>query len=711
MLMPVDEDRCYSYDEEAMAAAWRLFVNTGTVDEDVVRPMVARSWIRCRAAGVNPWSSDFPPLNERLLAEKCAKFSHSIEANEPVMQVLLALLKCNVSLMDQENFVFMFMTPLPHYPRTLGSYQHENLLGTGNSTVVAYERCPVRIEGFETYRSVSQGYSGVSAPYLDVDGEYFGAMNLNSPFGPLPPQALEMCASGVDLVGELFLLGHGMWHRLRSVEFFQPLVDLMPNPVVFLDTHGRILLANKAMSSYVPGYDNFSYGSQSLSAYLDTKKTPLKSILADSDEGEIPRTVFFKPSVKRRTVKELQCSNKSEVRFRNGLHFLVLVFDELSTQMAQEKIRVREYTRPCAVSNRFVDDERVDYIGESDEWKAVDRIVDRISSVNANAFILGETGTGKELVARAIHNRSGRPGSFVVINCGAIPRDLFAAELFGYESGAFTGAKEGGSVGKIEAADHGTVLLDEIGEMPLDLQVGLLRVIQEREVTRLGATESKPLDVRFLAATNQNIAQMIETREFRADLYYRLSSIEINLPPLRNRIDDVPLLAEYFNKCLSKALCLEYSPFNSDVLDALTFYAWPGNVRELRNAVERCLILAGTGGKVTLEHLPAHIVNAGSISKAFVPAVYTDALTETEKDAALRSQKGGSSQPIELSDFNKSGLSPQEADERERISRLLLEANGNLSKTASALGVSRTTLYKRLKYYRLRLRLVVEIDD
>ena len=149
------EDAGYVYDEKAMAAAWRLFVNTGVVDESVVRPMIARSWRRCRAAGLSPWSSDFSPANDALLKEKRRAYAHPVEANEPVMQVLMALMKCNVSLMDQEGFVFMFMTPLSYYPRTMGTYQHENLLGTGNSTVVAYEKRPVRVEGFEGYRSVS----------------------------------------------------------------------------------------------------------------------------------------------------------------------------------------------------------------------------------------------------------------------------------------------------------------------------------------------------------------------------------------------------------------------------------------------------------------------------------------------------------------------------------------------------------------------------
>ena len=698
----------YSYDEKAMATAWRLFVNAGVIDEDVVRPMIARSWLRCRAAGVNPWGAAFPPANQQILREKRAHFKHSVDSNEPVMQMVMALLKCNVSLMDHENFVFAFMSPLQNYPRTYGTYQHESVFGTGNATTVAYECRPVRIDGFEHYRSVAQGYSGVSVPFLDVDGEYFGALCMNSPFGPLPSYALELCIAATYLADDLFIAGRSMWSMLQSLEFFRPLVNIMTQPVVIVDPLGHILLANNAMEEYLPGYADFAYGEQSLSAYLD-KKTPLKWVMNEPiGNGKHPKVLFRAP--RKRTVKELECRNRSSVRFKNGVRFTVLAFDEPHVEPQEDATAQSGYTKRTMLK-LYAGAGEVDYIGESEEWKQVDAVVSRIAHINANAFIMGETGTGKELVARAIHRRSGRTGPFVAVNCGAIPRDLFAAELFGYEPGAFTGAKEEGAIGKVEAANHGTLLLDEIGEMPLDLQVGLLRIIQEQAVTRLGSIESRPLDVRFLAATNQDVPKLIEAREFRADLYYRLSAIEINLPPLRSREDDVQLLVDHFNRLLSESLCLECTPFSDEVVDALTHYAWPGNVRELRNVIERCLILAGTGSQVKLAHLPVHIVNARAVTKAYVPArnennlkgvwMATDADdadddTDVEEPAAQQ---------------QASDLTDEERADRDRISKLLLEHGGNLSKVASILGVSRTTLYKRLERYHLHIRLVVEVDE
>lgn len=705
------DEESYVYDESAMAAAWRLYMNSGVVDESVVRPMIARSWRRARAAGVNPWSLDFPPSNNNLLREKRKAYAHSIEANEPIMQVLAALLNCNVSLMDQENFVLAFETPLPNYPRTKGTFQHESIQGTGNSTVVAYERRPVRIDGFEHYRSVSHGYSGVSSPFLDVNGEYFGALNLNSPYGMLPPQALDMCTMGVSLSNELFTMGRGVWSRLRSTEFFQPLVDMMSDPVAFLDERGNLLLVNDAMKPLVPGFEDRAYGECSLSVYLD-RKSPLKSVVSSALEPRETPAVYFK-APRKKEVRELLLANRTDLRLHNGMHFLVLVFKDPLSGAAEQPALEKGFAKRRVTAVAPPKGMTCDYIGETPEWKEVDAIVKRVATVNANAFILGETGTGKELVARAIHRLSGRSGPFIAINCGAIPRDLFAAELFGYEPGAFTGAKEEGSVGKIEAANHGTVLLDEIGEMPLDLQVGLLRVIQEQGVTRLGATEPRPLDVRFLAATNQDVARMIEDKQFRADLYYRLSSIEINLPPLRRRADDVPLLIEHFNRRFSESLCLEYSPFSAEVVDALRLYTWPGNVRELSNIVERCLIMAGTGDKVTLSVLPAHLSNTGSKLKSFVPANLPD--NGPEKGGALQ-DSGGVGVASSGSGSNRvklvgGALSDAELMDRDEISRLLLENGGNLSKVAAQMGISRTTLYKRIEQYHLRVRLVVEVDD
>ncbi len=689
--------------QQRQVEAWRTFINTGVIIEDVVRPEIARSWLRCRAAGVNPWSSDFPSMDSALLAEKRARYVHSSQANIPVMKMLVTLMNCNVSLMDQENFVFEFFSPLDYYPRTFGTFVLEEQVGTGNATVVSYEKKPVRVEGFEQYRAVAQTYSGVSAPFLDKNGVYFGALNLNDPVRRLPDYALEMCARSVDLANELFCAGRAMWSKLSSAEFFSPLIRLMNVPVLITDRSGRILTANEKMRPYLPKYETFSYGSQSLSTYLAPSNS-LDAVLAMVPKGGTSEPVHFK-APRRKEIKTLMLDRRHNIEFQNGLSYMVFVFDSPQEDKALQtvgrmSVEKHEKMRPKPA-------EVADYIGEHDEWQKVDALVRKVAPVRANALILGETGSGKEVVARALHRLSGRKGNFVAINCGAIPRDLFAAELFGYERGAFTGARESGAPGKIEAADGGTLFLDEIGEMPLDLQVSLLRVIQEQQVMRLGSNEPRNLDVRFLAATNQEIQSMIESHKFRSDLYYRLSMVEIKLPALRQRSSDIPLLVDYFNRQLSATLGLECSPFSDEVLEAFQSYSWPGNVRELRNIVERSLIMAGAGGDVSLSDLPSHVANAvsGMDGRCFVPAGQDGFCSEAEKpDGPHDAMSADRGKGATGSDVHAGEM------ERRRLVELIGRCDGDLESVARELGISRAELHRKMDQLHLRVKVSVEMD-
>ena len=674
------------YDEKRMAEAWRAFIASGDIDREVVRPEIARSWERCRAVGVNPWSSNFPRMDEALLREKRAQLAHSLEANNPVMRVLMALLNCNISLTDQENFVFEFLSPLSYYPRTFGTYCREEEVGAGNASSVAYERCPIRFDGYEHYRAVAHGYSGVSTPFLDEDGHFYGALHANNPFGLLPDCALDLCQVARDIANHFFMMGKGLWARLRTIDYFMPMFEAYPQPVLVLDFQGHVLGANAHMLPYVADFENYPVGTQSISDYL-SKKTPMKYLISEPiREGQSLRVVFQRAG--KRATHVLCLNHRQGIQMKNGLQFIVLTFAEGHEEVQRQD---GDGAKPRSIIGiEQAADRQADYIGDSAEWRRIDEVVHRIAPIKAHAVLLGETGTGKEVVARAIHRHSGREGNFIAVNCGAIPRDLFAAELFGYEPGAFTGAREDGAIGKIEAANHGTLLLDEIGEMPLDMQVGLLRAIQENAVTRLGSNEARALDVRFIAATNRDLQQMVDNGSFRADLFYRLNMIEITLPPLRKREGDVSLLVDYFNRRACESLGLPYSPFPEDVLEAFEHYSWPGNVRELRNIVERCLILAGEGGLVGERDLPAHIANARSSKREFVPSASSVVASGAVAEPGLKS------------------LSAAELEEREGIAALMTRYGGSLSRIAAELGISRTTLYKRLDTYQLRKRVVAE---
>jgi formate hydrogenlyase transcriptional activator len=234
-------------------------------------------------------------------------------------------------------------------------------------------------------------------------------------------------------------------------------------------------------------------------------------------------------------------------------------------------------------------------VGQSPALQEVVQLIEMVAPSDSTVLLLGETGTGKELVARAIHNRSRRRDrTFIKFNCAAIPSGLLESELFGHERGAFTGAAAP-KMGRIELADQGSLFLDEIGDLPLELQPKLLRVLQEREFERLGSTRTKKVDVRVVAATHRNLEEMIFENEFRSDLYYRLNVFPISIPPLRERQEDIPLLAHYFATQFARRMNKTIDEISFDTMSALLQYPWPGNIRELQNVIERAVVVHEKG--------------------------------------------------------------------------------------------------------------------
>jgi formate hydrogenlyase transcriptional activator len=279
-------------------------------------------------------------------------------------------------------------------------------------------------------------------------------------------------------------------------------------------------------------------------------------------------------------------------------------------------------------------------IGQSVELEQSLRLISRVAPTDSTVLILGETGTGKELVARAIHNHSPRKTKTMVkVNCATLPANLIESELFGHERGSFTGALVR-RIGKFELADGSTLFLDEIGEMPLELQVKLLRVLQEKEIERIGGRDMIPVDVRIIAATNRDLEKEVDEGRFRADLYYRLNTFPISLPLLRDRPDDIPLLAVHFIQKLSKKIGTKITTVSRDVLEQLMNYDWPGNIRELEHVIERSILLSDDN-KLRQIHLPRRRQKGAAEGSGNRPGVKT--IEEIERDhiiSVLRQCKG-----------------------------------------------------------------------
>lgn len=305
-----------------------------------------------------------------------------------------------------------------------------------------------------------------------------------------------------------------------------------------------------------------------------------------------------------------------------------------------------------------------DIIGTSASMKNIFSIIDKVAQTDANVLILGENGTGKELIARAIHDRSLRKDDiFVGVDMGSITETLFESELFGHKRGAFTDAKDD-RAGRFEIADNGTLFLDEIGNLSMPLQSKLLTVLQRREVTRIGTNKAIPVDIRLICATNMHVHEMVMENTFRQDLLYRINTVEIFLPPLRERLDDIPLLADHFLKVYAQKYRKDFKGFKPSAMQLLQQYNWPGNIRELQHAIERAIIMA-EGDELDSRDF-FFLSSKPTNDKIATPASYN--LDEVEKNVIQKA-------------IDKNG--------------------GNISKAAKELGLTRASLYRRLEKYGL----------
>jgi formate hydrogenlyase transcriptional activator len=346
---------------------------------------------------------------------------------------------------------------------------------------------------------------------------------------------------------------------------------------------------------------------------------------------------------------------------------------ELKDKLAQEKLYLEEEIRSGSGFERI--------IGKSAPLKHILELVDTVAPSDSTVLLLGETGTGKELIARAIHDRSRRKDrTFVKLNCAAIPTGLLESELFGHEKGAFTGAITQ-KIGRLDLADQGTLFLDEVGDIPIEIQPKLLRALQEREFERLGSTQTRKVNVRLVAATNRNLEKMVADREFRSDLFYRLNVFPIRIPSLRERKEDIPLLVSYFVQKFAKQMQKQIESVPSAVMKGLTAWEWPGNIRELENFIERAVIL--TRGKAL--EVPLAELRKTETERA------VDAVVTKKRPA----RKAFSSGP----DIN-AGAEEYERKQREEIIQALTACKGRVGGTDGAairLGISRTTLIYRMR--------------
>jgi PAS domain S-box-containing protein len=443
---------------------------------------------------------------------------------------------------------------------------------------------------------------------------------------------------------------------------FRSLFEFSPDAIVASDAEGKIAELNGQVAKCF-GYERAELLGQPVEMLIPERfrnAHPRHRKEYSSEPRTRPMGIGLELQGRRKDGTEFPVEIMlSPVETPGGRVVLSVIRDLSEKKQAEEELERR------ARENRYLEEELntvhnfAEIIGESRELKRVLKQVETVAATDVTVLILGETGTGKDLVARAIHNLSSRQGQTLVkLNCAAIPTGLLESELFGHEKGAFTGAISQ-KVGRLELAHRGTLFLDEVGDLPLELQPKLLRALQEKEFERLGGTRTIPVDARLIAATNRNLEKLVADREFRSDLYYRLRVFPITIPPLRERREDIPLLVRYFVSKHSRRLNRHIETIPPDIMKALTRWDWPGNIRELENFIERAVILS-----------------SGPALRAPLAELEMPSSAPPPEDATLKST------------------------EREHILRVLRETKGVIAGTSGAaarLGLKRTTLNSKLK--------------
>ena len=636
---------------------------------DVKKDYIVKSHDRCRQYQVeqNRIYSKTIIRGDELFQKLEAK-RELIDTAEPYMNKLYNFVKgsnffslltdeegCILSIIGDEGILseaFSFkMVP--------GAYMDERSIGTNSMGTTLVEGKPVQVSGEEHYIEAYHRWTCSASPIRNPKGEVIGSIDLTGYSESVNLHTLGMVVAAANAIEEMLDIKRYTHELSMAKKFTETIIDSIEVGILTSDLEGNIITANHLVA------DMFGYHPEEMKLMktwdlLEDWEKVKTSVI--TKKGFADEEVFVNS---RKNKLQFSLSAYPHLDGEQHLMNIVFVFKEVK--------KVRKLANKIMGHQAFYTFDKI--VSRDKNFTRIIEYAKKIADSRSNVLIMGESGTGKELFAQAMHNYSSRKDEpFVALNCGAIPRNLIESELFGYDGGAFTGAKSAGQPGKFEIADGGTIFLDEIGEMPLDMQTRLLRVIEEGTVNRIGGIKEVVVDVRVIAATNKNLNEEVGKGNFRTDLYYRLNVLPIRLMPLRERKTDIPLLSQYFMERISMKLNKKSVDIDEDTMNSLLAYEWPGNVRELENIIEL-------------------MVNTETIPDSFIR---TDRNTERNLGQILnRSELGTSSEAVE-ENLNL------EAVEKNHILRVLNLYGGNITLCAKTLGIGRNTLYRKIENYGIK---------
>lgn len=626
--------------EKSNRDSWNNYFKNGIMDNDI-RHTIASSWKRSQNYNLNP-NNLLPPIcSPKNLDKRLKTYKEILLLIRPFMDDLFDIVKGTDSLIafsDQEGVILDLFGDseiainAAAVNFTLGANMNERFIGTTSIGLALKHGKAIKISGAEHYSTIWHTSHCSSSPLKDPSSnEIIGVITLVGYMSQEHPYSLGLVKTAADMMARVIEQNKIEKETSLQKHYIEAVVKSVSEGIIVFDQHDDVIHSNQKAST-IMGISSRHQG---------------KNLIKDSDYF-MSLTSLLKGDYQ---TKKARLNDSVSVRIKK----IIIDGNHIGSVVILSKEAVKNRRQPLAkhtFSSLISDDEEM---SKAIKWAKKASVTDK------NVLIIGESGTGKELFAQSIHNESNRKGGpFIAINSAAIPKELIASELFGYIDGAFTNAAKGGNKGKFEEANGGTIFLDEIGDMPLDMQVHLLRVLEQREITPVGSSLARPIDVRIIAATNKDLYELVQKNEFRLDLYYRLNVISIHVPPLRQRKQDIEKFVE---------LMLPERTLSHSVLTKFQSYDWPGNIRELKNVLEQMEILSDQE-IITEEYIPTSL--KAQIQDVDVPVsgIYEAAAKDAKRNSIIES----------------------------------LRNSYHIKEAAEKLGVSPSTLYRWANQYDIRVK-------
>lgn len=629
-------------------------------DPETLRQEILASHQRCKHYGIDPLDKrtlDQNRVSPKKLAEKCRQNLDFLNIATSQIQELYQFVAgagFAVTIADKDGYIIEMIGDKPTLKKLEagnckpGFRWTEKDVGTSAISLALARKIAVQINTDEHYCARGYGHTCSACPVYKNKNELTGVIAMSGESPNVHPHTLGMVITAAKAIENQMRIEKTSKELLLRNNYMNAIIESIDSGVMAIDRNGVIAQVNnqgKQILQWEEGLEGKPLSSL-LGAQVDLNKTMRAGF------GYNDREVFIKGPH-----GAIHLIHTAKPIFESGgqVQGIIIVFNEIH--------RIRKLVNEMAGSQAQFTFENI--LGVSAAVQEAKKLAMLAALSKSTVLLLGETGTGKELFAQAIHNHSERRDyPFVAINCGAIPRELLESELFGYIEGAFTGAAKGGRPGKFELASSGTVLLDEISDMPSDMQVKLLRVLQTGEVCRIGEHKPIAVDLRVIAATHNDLKREVDQGNFREDLFYRLNVFPISIPPLRERSDDILLLAGHILKRCAQVLMKPGVKFSPESNGVLARYHWPGNIRELENVIERAVNMVG-----------------GDV----IEPTILGPITKEARKVVLPERPGSLLMDVE----------------RQTIKEIIIRMECNLSKAATMLGITRATLYRKIKKYNL----------